>query len=172
MDKAKIVADIRREFDEWCLKYDFKGDPAQSCFYQAVFAHSHLKNLGTFGRCLISAGTFSIPRINLRDDDGITGTHFSYVFTPDAIAMQAVEEDRMPEMHVWVTLPDRQEVVDLTTRYCKVQCERTTGLKWTAPDPPDFVWHHINQLPRGIEYTPSREAIAVVQYFFKKTWGF
>jgi hypothetical protein len=169
INKAKIVADIRREFAEWRKKWDFKGNPAKACFYHAVFTHGHLKNLGLFNKVLISAGTFSIVRLAV--DDGISPTHFSYTFTPDRAAMEAVENDRMPEMHCWVTIPETQEVVDLTTCYLKDQCKELTGLDWKAPDPPDYVWHHIDSLPCGIEYTPSREAVALVQYFFQRTWG-
>jgi hypothetical protein len=171
IDKPAIVADIRGQFADWLKKWKLKADLFMMCFYFAVFTHGHLKEMGKFGRCLISAGSFSIPRMNLADDDGVVATHFGYTFTPDQKAMEEVQNDRMPEMHCWVQLPDCQEIVDLSTCYVKSQCKKLAGLDWLAPNPPDFVWHHPFQLPAGITYKPDPHAVALVQYFFKTTWG-
>lgn len=171
IDKPAIVADIRSQFAGWLKKWKPDADPAKLCFYLAVFTHGHLKEMGKFGRCLISAGTFRIPRINLADDDGVVATHFGYTFTPDEAAMEALKAERMPEIHCWVQLPDQQEIVDLSTCYAKKQCKSLTGLDWLAPDPPDYVWHHPHELPAGIEYHPTPEAVAVARYFIQSTWG-
>jgi hypothetical protein len=171
MVKQEIVAEIRRQFHQWLNKWMPNADPSMMCFYLAVFTHGHLKEMNIFGKCLISAGSFSIPRMNLEDDDGIVGTHFGYVFTPNRAAIEAVENNRMPEMHCWVQLPDRQEIVDLSTCYAKEQCKKLTGLDWLTNDPPDFIWHNINELPAGVIYKPDPYAVALVQYFFKMTWG-
>jgi hypothetical protein len=169
MNKAQEVAKIRKDFHEWHAKFmpDLKFE--RSCFYQAVFTSQHLKTLN-LGRVLIAAGSMSYPRIDMSKDDGIMATHYSYVFEPYSLdTIASIENNMMPEMHVWVTLPDQGEIVDITTCYLKELCENHAGIKWLAPDPPDFIWSRT--LPEHVYYTPDPKAVLLIPYFFKLTWG-
>lgn len=165
LDKAKEVSTIRKDLNEWYKRFNLKLKEEQSCFYQAIFTHQHLKTLN-LGRVLISAGSLSYPRIDLKKDDGKIATHFSYIFDPNVY-----EVDSMQEMHVWVQLPDRLEIVDITTRYLKSQCENLAKMPWLAPEPPDFLWCKVNELPEGVHYEPHKKAVQLVQEYFKRTWN-
>ena len=174
MKKDAIVAEIRRQFDEWRLKWMPDLRVHTSCFYHAVFAASYLKenHPGWIGRVLISGGSASFQRVRPEMDDGVIGTHFSYVFEPrSADTLLRLCRDSMPEMHVWVQLPDRREILDLTTCYLKKQCIETAGLPWLNDDPPDYFWGTPEELPFGWRYTAQPEASVVVAHFYKKTWG-
>jgi hypothetical protein len=171
MNKKKIVANIRQNFEKWRKINMPNANPARMCMYQAVFTHSYLKSMGSLGRVLISAGSHAFPRIDLKDDDGVVHTHFSYIFDPNKVS-EAIKTNTLPEVHVWVQLPDRGEIVDITTRYLKEQCETLSGLKWLAPDPPDFLWLSPNDLPEGVAYEPDMNACMLIEHFCKLTWGF
>jgi hypothetical protein len=172
MDKVKEVEIIRTQFATWFKKNFPGGKVEQSCFYHAVFTHAYLKGLN-LGRVLISAGSFSYPRIDLDKDDGISATHFSYTFEPTSQhTVECLKNNSMPEMHMWVTLPDQGEIVDLTTRYVKHQCLKAANLKWLASsEPPDFIWCKEKELPEGVVYEPHPHAVALVKRFFELTWG-
>ena len=110
------------------------------------------------------------PRIRMEDDDGVVHTHFSYEWEPDSAATnQAMLDDRMPEMHVWVGLPDKQIIIDLTTRFLPAQCRQTAGLEWLAPPPPDYLWCHINDLPRGVYYLAEIGAVQLACYMLSRS---
>ena len=63
----------------------------------------------------------------------------------------------LPEMHVWVGIVDRQELVDFTTRHLKAVAG-ALGMAWTATDPPSYLWCPANQTPDWVVYRPNREA--------------
>lgn len=168
--KLEIIAGIRSLMWQWHAKMYPTLDLTAACFYWSVIAHSKLKELGY--SVLITGGTLNWPRINLKNDDGKMLTHFSYQWEPDSAATRlAIAENRMPEMHVWVHLPAEGEIVDLTTRYLKAQCERRTRMRWLAADPPDFLWCRYDQLPDGVYYESSQSAIHHIRRMVERTWG-
>jgi len=61
----------------------------------------------------------------------------------------------LPEIHVWVGLPDSGEIVDFSTSTFKKLAIERHGLRWSGPDPPKFLW---GIPPSGTIYRPHREA--------------
>ena len=87
-----------------------------------ICASTHIRTIrrrrcgGTATRPSIQAGSLQWPRIKPEDDDGVMNTHFAYMWTPGAYdSAMSVLMGNLPEMHVWVGIVDRQEVVDFTT---------------------------------------------------------
>ena len=108
-------------------------------------------------RPVLQAGTmmwrFCAPEL----DDGIGPTHFGYAWEPESLpSLAARAAGRLPEMHVWVGLPETQEIVDLTTCYLPEQARAIAGFSWSAPPPPDYLW--APALPEGAVFEPNREA--------------
>lgn len=115
---------------------------------------------------IIQAGTLCWPRINRHEDDGIMMTHFSYYWSPNSkLSRVAMAMGALPEMHVWIGLVNPQEVVDFSTRYFKEELE-SSGLKWTADDPPQYLWSH--SLPDWVAYLPNRSATMFACYILKR----
>lgn len=117
-------------------------------------------------RAVLQAGSASWPRIDLAKDDGNIMTHFSYMFSDDAESMMDVLiRRRLPELHCWVGIVDTQEIIDPTTCYLKKQCERLTSMKWTAPEPPDFIWCSptSKDWPQGVVYRPHHAAFQMAR---------
>ncbi len=63
----------------------------------------------------------------------------------------------LPEIHVWVGLPDSKEIVDFSTKYFP-QHAAAEGLEWRTAPPPDFLWCG----PADVVYTPNLDAIASI----------
>jgi hypothetical protein len=136
------------------------GDPAAACLYYALAAAEALAARGE--RPVLQAGTHLWRCVASADDDGVSPTHVGYVWDPsDAASAAALELGLMPEMHVWVALPDRREVVDLTTRHLPERARRL-GLRWTEPQPPDYLWAGVADLPDGARLLPDGRAVAWV----------
>lgn len=142
-DKDFIVADIHNRFTRW-----FRGRRVDAaCLYWAALTRDYLNERYDVGAEL-RAGT-ACWRFNAHDD-GHTPTHFSYVWDPDSPLSRAMlERGLLPEMHCWVSIPRTGEVVDLTTRYLVFRAAQA-GMKWTAPEPPPFLW--TDKLPDGVIY--------------------
>jgi hypothetical protein len=104
----------------------------------------------------IQAGSISWPMIAKEEDDGVCSTHFSYMwegFTPHNVNRLACR--LLPEMHVWVALPDERQVVDFSTGELPEQAKRA-GFVWTGPKPPDYLWD--THIPEGVRYAPDLDA--------------
>ena len=65
----------------------------------------------------------------------------------------------MPEIHCWVVLPDRREIVDITTCYLVNRCKDELGMTWPGHKPPNFLWCKPEEFPDGVAYTPHTDAI-------------
>ncbi len=95
-------------------------------------------------------------------DDGKRPTHFSYEWSPWREESQAaLKLGLLPEIHVWVGLPDRNEIVDFSTKFFREQAA-VEGLDWRTAPPPDFLWCAPADLPAGVVYTPNLDAIAFI----------
>ena len=147
--RGKVVAEIERRLAR------LEDRPGLCLFY----AHQTVSVLWQHGyRAVIQAGSLQWPRIRREEDDGVMNTHFAYEWTPHAPESAfSVALGNLPEMHVWVGLVDRQEIVDFTTRHLKAAA-LTLGMAWTAPDPPPYVWCLANETPDWVVYRPNREA--------------
>lgn len=98
--------------------------------------------LGANGvRAYVQGGTALWRRLPRELDDGVAPTHFGYEFDVDSPATRArLAADLLPEMHVWIVIPDREEIVDLTTGDQVRRCREVIGLDWPAPHPPADAW--------------------------------
>jgi hypothetical protein len=169
VDKVAVVSEIRRFADLWFAEHKPHVPKSAACFYWAVLTAAVLKDKGIDIR--IQAGSLQWPRV--KHDDGKIATHFSYMWEPESPAtIEAILENRFPELHVWVALPERRELVDVTTRYLKQQCEERAGMKWLAPKPPDFLWCSFDRMPKGVIYKPELSAIHYVLKIIRETWNF
>jgi hypothetical protein len=147
--RAKIISEIERHVNRL-------DDRPGLCLY---YAHHTCATLWKHGyKAVIQAGSLQWPRVRPEDDDGVMNTHFAYQWSPrDPASALSVAMGNLPEIHVWVGIVDRQEVVDFTTRYLKQSSERI-GMPWTAADPPRYLWCPANALPAWVVYHPNRDA--------------
>jgi len=67
----------------------------------------------------------------------------------------------LPEIHVWVGLPDSNQLLDFSTKLLPDQAA-LEGLKWKTAIPPDFLWCGPSQLPDGVIYKPNIDAIGFI----------
>lgn len=132
---------------------------------------------------VMQAGSAMFQRLPEHLDDGKpdTLTHFSYVWTPpDKDPLRAPHINGvpvppwfttrpdprndgkiracLPEIHVWAGDPATQTLVDLTTFKLAAQCVNIMGAPWFEAPPPDYLWHHVAELPNGWRYEPIAAA--------------
>ena len=113
-------------------------------------------------RPLIQAGSMSWPIVKPGEDDGKNPTHFSYDWSPWREESQAaLKLGMLPEVHVWVGLPDQNELLDFSTKELPEQAA-ANGLTWRTKPPPDFLWCKPSGLPEGVLYKPNLHAIAFI----------
>lgn len=154
LEKLCVVTEIR----ELLAMHHPNLDPAKGCVYHATATVFTLQKHGV--RAVFQAGTAMWPRIKPEEDDGVSSTHFSYVWEPDsATTALRLQNNLLPEMHAWAAIPDTQEIVDVTTKYLPRQCEERACLAWTAPQPPDFLWASADEWPDNVVYRPCILAI-------------
>lgn len=131
-----------------------------SCMYWANCGGTILRTMGL--RVLPQAGSMQWPILPKHLDDGKKDTHFTYLWSPnDPASKFAVAMGQLPEIHVWLGLPDENMIVDFSTKFFPQQAEEY-GLKWQTPLPPDFLWTPADQLPERVHYVPDMDAIAFV----------
>lgn len=152
-DRDAIVEEIRAEFAR-----HFDGpDPAMACLYWSFYACRVLERRGE--RAIVQVGSASWRCV--AHDDGVSATHFSYVWEPQSQATrERIAAGLMPELHAWVALPLRGELLDVTLGFQPAQARRL-GVAWSAPEPQAYVWGDQRQLDAlGFLYAPNRLAIA------------
>lgn len=138
------------------------------CFYYGVATVETLRAHGV--RAVIQAGSASWPRVRPEQDDGVMATHFSYEWSPHEMpSRMMLAKGGMPEMHVWVGLPETSEIVDMTTGLWPAQAKRIGGFDWLGDQPPKFFWG--SKLPKGVHYTPVSDAVAFCLWAAGQTWG-
>ena len=126
------------------------------CLYYANHTMRVLQEHGL--RAVLQAGSLQWPRITPEQDDGISNTHFAYMWTPTEQASRlSVALGCLPEMHVWVGIIDTQEIVDFTTRHLRAECE-ARDMTWTAPDPPPYLWCSVKNIPSWTVYEANKDA--------------
>ncbi len=151
IDKDQIVEEIREE-----VKLLFPSDRThQSCLYATAASLVVLHRHGI--KAIPQAGDMCWPRITEEKDDGVSPTHWSYVWSPDDYrSAMAIAAGKLPEIHIWVGILDTNEVLDINTKFFPRACKESLGIDWDAPDPPDFLW--TREIPDGVVYRPIREA--------------
>lgn len=126
------------------------------CLYYAKHVQNILREHGY--NAVIQAGSLQWPCIRPEDDDGVSPTHFAYMWDPDNITSKfAVASGMLPEMHCWVGIIDTQEIVDFSVRFLK-NAAVASGVKWTADNPPEYLWCNVENIPENVVYRPNRDA--------------
>lgn len=141
----------------------------RSCLWYAIAAIEVLQLHGIEAQ--LQAGDASFLVIPDELDDGVSPTHYSYVSESDSWdaaqikheAIQAIVTEKLPEIHVWVGMPARNEVLDLTTKYVP-QLAREAGLECQIVMP-DYVWDDVVRLSNtGFLYQPTMNATMLAMF--------
>ena len=156
--RSKIISEIKHHVGRL-------DDRPGLCLYYAHHTCATLRKHGY--QAVIQAGSLQWPRIRHAEDDGVCNSHFAYMWSPqDPASAMSVALGNLPEMHVWVGIVDRQEIVDFTTRYLK---EAASPLgPWTAADPPSYLWCPANATPDWVVYRPNRDASIYAAVILKR----
>lgn len=150
MDKDKIVCEIAAIMEQY-----YAPPLGARCLYWSYQLVLRLAKEGVRG--LIQAGDAMWPRVRPEQDDGVSPTHFSYVWDKHE-AMDKILRGIFPEIHVWVGIPESQTIIDLTTKYWPERCQQLIGCDWPGDKPPDYLWVHGDELPNGVIYNPKVDA--------------
>jgi hypothetical protein len=154
VNKETIYQQTVAQYNEW-----YGDDPSHKingcCLYWALTGAIIFQRHGI--RSIIQAGTMQWPG---REDDGVNDTHFGYVWSPEREESQAaLRAGIFPEIHIWLALPERGEIVDFSVSFLPGLAERD-GFKWTLPPPPQYLWSTKDEMPEGVIYSPKFQAIA------------
>jgi len=153
LNKEAIYAAACKRFADWY------GEPMQrngACLYWAQIAAGVLNGLGL--RAIIQAGDMHWPIVPDGQDDGMSATHFAYVWDPKSPAsIASCNAGHLPEMHCWAGIPATGELIDFSTKYLPERAA-VHGMKWCTPLPPDFLWATSAKMPPGVIYRPNKQA--------------
>lgn len=167
-NRNTIVEDIRQT-----MASKYKGnDMTAGCLYWAKA--TCLRLLEVNQRAIIQAGSAAWLRIPTEMDDGEIATHYGYWWDAECQSnMVQLIKGELPEMHVWVALPDKNQIVDLTTGFQVDRCRETIGQDWIADHPPDWLWMDAEKV-RSIDamYVPCPVAIQLAYGLLAESeWG-
>lgn len=143
--------------------------PSARCIFWSMYGVEVLRALGL--RAILQAGTALWRIVRPEDDDGKRDTHFGYVWSPgEPASKEALKAGFMPEMHVWIGLPDSQEIVDFCTGFWPTQAQLLGGYDWRADLPPKYFWGTAAEL-KGAKYAPEFDAVKAALAFIAREYG-
>lgn len=143
--------------------------PSARCLFWSMYGIESLRARGLYA--ILQAGSAVWRVVRPEDDDGKVNTHFGYMWSPNETPSQmAMAAGLMPEMHVWIGLPDCQELVDFCTGFWPEQARILGGYEWKADLPPKFFWGTADELS-GARYTPEFEAVKTALMFVAREYG-
>lgn len=156
--KGEIYRIVCERFDKW---YPTAAQhPGGQCVRWACTLMGVALERGL--RPKIQAGSMSWPIVTPEQDDGVSPTHFSYEWSPGSPeSLMQLATGGLPEMHVWVALPDQNEILDFSTKSFPEEAKRH-GLVWRTPPPPDYLWCRAGEQPPRVHYKPDLQAIAFI----------
>lgn len=183
MNKGKQMLFSKKDMDfvsskthsavtEYCEQHKWPIEGC--CLPYSVIGVEVLKGMGV--RAVVQAGTACFRIVDHKDDNGVKNTYLSYLWSPDSeLSRMALDNDEMPEMHVWIAIPDSNEVIDFTTRHIKRLCDR--GDRFINLEWPEYVWFDADSIgdvmkehgPNSIVLRPYEEAIALAM-FMSSEW--
>jgi hypothetical protein len=162
--KLEIYQATSTRYRQW---YADEKEYGGRCLYWSLTLIGVLVQNGY--RALIQAGNMSWPIVPPGQDDGKAPTHFSYEWSPWREESQAaLKLGLLPEIHVWVGLPDQNELLDFATQFLPEQAAKK-GLAWRTAPPPDFLWCRPSDLPEGVLYEPDLNAIRFILDRIRRT---
>lgn len=155
-DKELIVAAARKEVGP-------SSNNGGLCLQLSLAVGRELARRGI--RAVLQAGSAQW-RCMGGDDDGVSPTHFAYMWEMSLLTKQRIAAGLMPEMHCWIGIPATQEIVDISTRDLIEQARLRAGIIWTADPPPDYIWTNKEEgFPCDARYIVDPVATAVALYF-------
>lgn len=124
------------------------------------YAAAAMNVLGSHGiKAMLQAGTALWPRIRRDQDDGVQTTHWGYVYDP--LSQEAEDQYRagqLPDLHAWVAIVGKQEVVDFTVGQQPLKCQMELGL--SCIEYPRYFWGRSEQAVEGwIRYIANQSAM-------------
>jgi hypothetical protein len=169
--REQVYQRVKGRVDAWRASQGLPtGNAAGLCLHFARFGLEEITALPGAPRVCVQAGTAFWPRVPLELDDGVSSLNFGYQFEPDhpltllaqgGVLLASRHGAALPEMHVWLGLPDSQELIDFSTGLWPQQCLALLGQPWLAPPPPEYLWCKARELPPRVYYQPQREATLV-----------
>lgn len=143
------------------MNEEFPDALERSCVMWTAIGFWLLKKAGL--KPCIQAGTALWPRVNTPFPDDEPFTHFGYQWDPDSmLSTISVAYGDLPETHVWLGLPNEQQIVDFSTGHWMAACERILCKSWPGPKPPPYFWGKYKDLPLHVRYEPNESATILV----------
>ncbi len=161
-EKDRIVVEVRAE-----LAQRFESiPPHRSCLYASWTMIRRLFQEGAVP--ILQAGNMQWPRITREQDDGVSDSHWAYMYSPETVASQrSMMNGEMPEIHIWVGRLDHpQELIDINTCHFPNACKDMMRLDWPGPRPPDYLWQHPEEgLPDWVNYKAIVDACNLATWY-------
>jgi len=136
--------------------------PGRGCVYYSVAA---MLLMGREGRELwqLQAGSAHWP-ITL--DDAKEFSHVSVVWENNkGRIIQALIEEKLPEMHIWLGNYTQQMIFDPCSGYWP-KMNPELNLLWELPDPPKYLLCTKEATPKGVVYECDKDAIELLYGVF------
>lgn len=167
-DRAKDVQNIRKLARR--IAQPHVKDLVGGCIYLSAATIFYMARVYGNRSIYLQAGSASFPRIRPEQDDGVMPTHFSYVFDLKyEKTIQMLLAGNLPEMHAWCYDARSKCFIDLSVGFQQEACKRMTGMDWPGDPLPDFVWHKVEEMPKGIYYRPDVSAVLIAEKGVKQT---
>lgn len=168
MDRDRIFREVMERALEFARDHAIPEEA--TCLYLAYYGALELAERGV--RPVLQAGSAGWPRVRPQDDDGINPTHFSYMWSPDEKpSRMALDVGLMPEMHVWIGLPDAGQIVDFSAGLFPVQARKLMGYDWPEElRPPAYFWGSAGDLGHAF-YNPDMAAIRCALRYIGDIYG-
>ena len=167
-NRNTIVEDIRL-----MMAREYRGeDMTAGCLYWAKATCLRLTEVKQ--RAILQAGSAAWLRVPTELDDGVIETHYGYWWEDGCERnVQQLAKGELPEMHVWVALPDKNQIIDLTTGFQVDRCRETIGQDWPADHPPDWLWMNVEKVQSiNAMYKPCPAATRLaIGLLYESEWG-
>lgn len=157
--KRIIVRRAEQLFDIYMRQEHFREyDHAKSCLVWAAAVVEAAKASPALKGMQLQGGSASWRVVADDQDDGVSATHYSYVYTPPDDPFE------LGEVHYWAAVHPKHDpagkglIVDLTTKYVPDLATRM-GMKVSCK-PPKLVWAPPDEMPEHCDkYEPDMKAV-------------
>jgi len=172
IQKQNVIrnATKRMEAHYAAMPADEKGPIDHYCLFWSWYVLDELRKINI--KACLQGGSAFWRRIKQSEDDGIDpSVDWGYKFELSTATVNAIASNLLPEMHVWVAIPSQNTIIDLLTPIFKKRC--LLEFPWTAPDPPEYLWHTVLELERLREhqvffYEPDLQATQLAYLYIKE----
>lgn len=143
-------------------------DKGKACAYYSFYSAYVFRRMGYSANLIAGSATFEAVPPQL--DDGVSPTHYSYVYTP--VSRIRWMQVPLPEVHCWCVVTNGQdmELLDFTVSHLP-RLSQSIGLKWRAPLPPNYLWTNVTTIPRGWVYEMAEDATVVMRNLMQQAFG-